>query len=264
MTSSSAADTDRAPSGAHSKTLRRDLKLSTAEGSAFSLMVGTGETYLAAFVLAVGLGQVTSGLIASVPLLAGALLQLVSPLAVRALGSHRRWIVACARTQAFALVLLAIAAGIGSIPAAAAFLIASVYWGAAMAAGSAWNTWITTLVPRGIRANWFARRSRVMQSCTLGGFLAAGAILQFAGDAYKTTAFALLFGLAALFRFASAELLARHSEPEPLPEGQRLVGVSELALRIRHGDDGRLLFYMLCVTLAAQTAAPFFTPFMLA
>jgi hypothetical protein len=53
-------------------------------------MVGFGETYPPAFVLAVGLGEIMAGLIASVPLLAGGLMQLASPAGVRILGSHKR------------------------------------------------------------------------------------------------------------------------------------------------------------------------------
>ncbi|QRK10080.1 MFS transporter [Archangium violaceum] len=55
-------------------------------------MVGLGESYLAAFVLALGLSDVSSGLISSVPPLVGAALQLVAPWGVRKLGSARRWV----------------------------------------------------------------------------------------------------------------------------------------------------------------------------
>src|ERR1700728_585759 len=61
---------------------RRDLQAMLGDGISFSLMVGMGETYLPAFVLALGMGQVASGLIGTIPLLVGAILQLVSPLAV--------------------------------------------------------------------------------------------------------------------------------------------------------------------------------------
>src|ERR1700677_4597952 len=67
-------------------TLRRNLCSSTGDGVTFSLMVGLGETYLPAFVLALGLGDVAAGLITTVPLAAGAVLQLVSPAGVRWFG----------------------------------------------------------------------------------------------------------------------------------------------------------------------------------
>ena len=55
--------------------IRRDLRAILMDGASFSVMVGSGETYLAPFVLAVGLGEVQAGFIASLPPLAGAVLQ---------------------------------------------------------------------------------------------------------------------------------------------------------------------------------------------
>jgi hypothetical protein len=74
----------------------RDLSAITADGVAYSVSVGLGETYIPAFVLAAGLGEVAAGLIATLPPLVGAVFTLVTPVAVRTLHSYRRWVVACA------------------------------------------------------------------------------------------------------------------------------------------------------------------------
>lgn len=81
------------------RSLRRDITCSTSDGTAYYVMLGLGESFLPAFVLALGLGQVFSGLIATLPMLAGALLQLVTPLGVRSMGSYRSWIVLSASIQ---------------------------------------------------------------------------------------------------------------------------------------------------------------------
>src|SRR6202011_3259909 len=54
--------------------IRKDLRASVADGASFSVMVGIGETYLPAFVLAMGMGEIAAGLISSIPLLVGAVL----------------------------------------------------------------------------------------------------------------------------------------------------------------------------------------------
>src|SRR6478609_5003082 len=72
---------------------RSDLAYSTGDAASYSLMVGLGETYFSAFALAIGTGQTFAGLLATLPQMAGALLQLASPWGVKKLGSHRRWIV---------------------------------------------------------------------------------------------------------------------------------------------------------------------------
>jgi len=244
--------------------LRRDLNLGVKEGAGYSLMVGAGETYIPAFVLAIGLDQVVAGLIASVPMLTGAILQLASPAAVRTLGSHRRWVVLCVTAQAMVFVLLVAAALAGHLTAPAAFLIAAIYWGAGMASGSAWNTWIGTLVPPRIRARYFARRSRILQLCTLAGFVAGGFALHWAkGTGVLMQTFAVMFAIAGVSRYFSARLMSKQSEPIPIPANQRLVPFSELLLRFKDSPDGTLLLYLLAVQVSVQVAAPYFTPFML-
>src|SRR5262249_14687177 len=131
--------------------LRSDLRLILGEGAASSMMVGAGESYLAAFALALGLGQVPAGLISTVPLLIGAVVQLISAPAVRYLGSHRRWVVGCATLQAASFVPLCLAALSGSASVTAVFAAAALYWGAGLATNGAWNTWVETLVPTRIR-----------------------------------------------------------------------------------------------------------------
>jgi hypothetical protein len=45
-----------------SPALKRDLRFNVADGASYGVMVGGGETYLQAFVLAIGLGEVFVGL----------------------------------------------------------------------------------------------------------------------------------------------------------------------------------------------------------
>jgi len=232
---------------------------------AFSFMVGAGETYLAAFVLALGMGELVAGLIASVPMLAGALLQLVSPTAVRALGSHKHWVVICAAVQATTFIPLVLAAMVGYLPVVAVFAIASLYWAAGLATGPAWNSWVGTLVPAEIRARYFARRSRAAHLAVLVGLAGAGLTLQFAAQANRTLqAFAAIFLVAGAARFLSAWLLSRHSEPIKPGEDQRVVPMRELLSRARHSHDGKLLVFMLAMQMAVQISGPYFTPYMLA
>ncbi len=127
--------------------LRQDLRAILGDGASFSVMVGVGETYLPAFILAIGLGEVASGLVTTLPLLAGAMLQLVSPAAVRMLGSHRRWVVTCAVSQSLSFVPLIVASLLGHIHLLVAFAAAAVYWGAGLGTSPAWNTWVSTIIP---------------------------------------------------------------------------------------------------------------------
>jgi MFS family permease len=240
------------------------LCASTGDGVTFSLMVGLGETYLPAFVLALGLGDVAAGLITTVPLAAGAVLQLVSPAGVRWFGSHQRWVVFCAALQAICFLPLSLGAALGHMSVLPVFLAATIYWGAGLGTGAAWNTWIETIVPSRVRAHYFSRRTRLSQIALLVGFVAGGAVLHgAAARGLVLPAFAVLFFLASMWRVASALFLARLTEPVPLAQDHRHVTVREWLRRARHGVDGRLLTYLFAVQTVAQFAGPYFTPYML-
>jgi MFS family permease len=243
---------------------RADLHKIMGEGASHAIMVGVGESYLPAFVLAMGMGQVAAGLITTIPLLAGAVLQLISPAAIRYLGSHRRWVVMCATAQASSFVPMAIAAWYGHLAVEIMFLLAAVYWGAGLGTATGWSTWVEKLVPTRLRTNYFSRRTRFNQIATLVGFLIGGFSLQWgAAHGVVLTVFAVLFLLAAASRMSSTLFLASQSEPEPIPMGHRRVSMREFFGRFRNSGDGRLLVYLLSVQAAAQIAGPYFTPFML-
>ncbi len=252
----------RAPLGSQAAVLRRDLAFVHADAIASSVMVGLGETYIAAFALALGLGDIVAGYVASGPLLAGAVLQLISPWGVRRFGSHRRWVVTCALLQAVSFVPLVVAALVGSLSTASLLAITTVYWGTGMMTGPAWSTWVGTLIPRSLRSRFFARRSRAAQIAMLLALLAGGALLHF-GESHEghLFAFAALFAVAGLARGWSAWLLSRQSEPDPLVEAAlpTLPGVRPE----RVPGNRRLIGYLILLQVCVQISAPYFTPYML-
>src|SRR5262245_19494775 len=95
---------------------RRDLQSILGDGLTYNVMVGIGETYLPAFALALGLGEVVAGLMATLPMLAGAAMQLATPWAIRRVGSHRIWVVGCACAQAVSFLPLMAIALAGHVP----------------------------------------------------------------------------------------------------------------------------------------------------
>jgi MFS family permease len=227
-------------------------------------MVGMGEAYLPAFALAAGLGDIRSGMVATIPMLFGAIMQLAAPRLVARCGSHRRWVVGCAICQAVSLLLLPLA--LYGKPAAlwVIYGAATMYWAASLATGPAWNTWIETIVPRRLRARYFGRRSRLAHACVLGGFLAGGFALQGTkGTERALPMFAVLFCVAAGFRFASARFLAQQREPRAGRLIDRRLSWREVASRLRGAQSGRLLAYLLATQVAVQMAGPYFVPYML-
>ncbi len=244
--------------------VHRDLRAITGDGVFYSVMVGLGETYVPAFVLALGHGAQASALITTLPMSIGALAQLGAPRGAQRGGSYRRWVVGCARLQAACfLPLIAIALG-APIGLAALFAVMSAYWGFSLSTGPAWNAWVETLVPLERRARYFATRSRLANVALLGSLLAASlALFGAQGTPRALPLFAGLFLCAALARFASASFLARQSERPGLASEHEALSPAASWRRLRGTPEARLLLAMLGLTFGTYIAAPFFVPYML-
>jgi MFS family permease len=244
--------------------LESDLRAMTADGVAFSAMVGLGEAYVPAFALAAGLGEVVSGLVATVPMLAGACLQMVTPAAVRHLGSYRRWVVICARLQALSFVPLILGAAAGKVGLPWVGLATVAYWGFGMSTSPAWNAWVTSLVPLEIRAGFFARRARAAQAALLGGLVIGGLALQHGrSKGVELPVFAILFGAAMVSRLVSSGCLAAQSEARGLVASHRSFGSTAPWRRLRTAGSARVLAYLLGMQATTNIAAPYFTAYML-
>jgi len=260
------------------KTLRRNLRAMNADGFSFSVMVGIAETYLPAFVLARGLGELPAAMIATVPVLLGSLLQLFAPFVLQRLQSYRRFVVTTATLQACSMLMLMGMVFVQHLPAWAVFVPATLYWAAGLATGPAWNTWAEQLVPQRIRSGFFAGRSRMCHIGVLLGLISGGLLLRWSvAHDMTVTVFAILFGVGAIGRFVSAGMLARQTEilPTGFPSGSRpeiirnrresaREKLAAVLQTIRHpGAAGRLVLYLMAVQTAVHVSGPYFNPFML-
>jgi MFS family permease len=250
--------------------LRRDLWVSTADAVAFSVMVGCGETYIPAFALALGLGPIAAGMMASVPVLAGALFQLVTPYAVGRLGTNRGWCVACTTVQALSFLPFVCWAFVGHAELWQLLAAASVYWAAGMAGGPAWNSWMGTLIPERMRTTYFAQRNRLGQFGVFVGFVAGGFMLQ-VGESRGLTlaAFAALFATAGICRLISTALLASCREIKSPSASPEATATPPATSRLRSlpasiaSPSGALVAFTCMFAFGCQFAGPYFTPYML-
>jgi MFS family permease len=226
--------------------LRSDLRACTGDGMTYSFMVGTGETYFAVFAIALGSSDRVGGLIASVPPLVGATLQLFAPVLAARVKSPSRWIQTCALLQVASFIPMIVGAIVGALPMWVLFLVAGVYWTAALGAGGVWNTWIGLCFPAAIRPRYFGIRSRLCQATLLAALVIAGVILQSThGTPWALAGFAGLFILAAGARAASIPYLRRQRDPAEWPEHR-----------------GVPLWHLVAMQVAVQMGQPFLNPYL--
>lgn len=253
------------PGGAPS--VEKSLQLSLADAFLYSLMVGIGETYLPAFALSVGLGEVFAGILASLPLVSGALLQLFTPKYLRSRNTHKSWVVLSVAMQALAFLPL-IYYSFGETPHFwTLFLILTLYWGAGFSATPAWNYWMGQLVPDSISQKYFAKRARLSQVGILIGLVIGGIALHNKITIFSfTSVFGGLFFLAFLCRLGSSFLLSRKRFLiEWEPPRDRLLGVRD-SWAVFWKDPLKRKFFLLLFPYMASVyiSAPFVTPYFLA
>ncbi|MFN9124898.1 MAG: hypothetical protein ACK5WD_03615 [bacterium] len=243
--------------------LRSDLHACTGDGMTYSFMVGTGETYFAAFAIALGSSDRVGGLIASVPPLVGATLQLFAPILAARVKSPSRWIQTCAILQVASFIPMIVGAIFGVLPMWVLFIVAGIYWTAALGAGGVWNTWVGLCFPSSIRPRYFGIRSRLCQATLLAALIIAGVILQSTdGTRWELAGFAALFVLAAGARAASIPYLKQQRDPPEWPE-HRGVPLWHFVTAFWRRADARLLALLITMQIAVQMGQPFLNPFLL-
>jgi hypothetical protein len=182
---------------------------------------------------------------------------------VRHLHSYRRWVVLCAALQATALAPLAIGGWRGHIELVWVALATAAYWSFGMATGPAWSAWVTTLVSPDIRKRFFARRARLCHAALFVGMLVGGLALQWGKQrGHELALYAVLFMGALIARLVSASFLARQSETSGLVGEHRALAARGIREAIRSAGSGRVLAYLLSMSLTVNVAAPYFTPYM--
>lgn len=222
-------------------------------------MLGASESYLGALAVELGHRDVAISLLATLPLLAGALAQLAGPRLARALGGEKRLVVLGASLQALSHVGFAALALFGSRSLLLFLAIKVCYWVSFMVHAPAWSAWMSRLVPRQLRARYFARRMGAHQAALLVAFLGSGFLLEAFRDQHDALrGFALLHSVALAARLGGSFALSRQARAEPtaLPTRPTIRTV------LRAGR-WRVALFAAVMMCGAQIAVPFFTPYML-
>lgn len=230
-------------------------------------MVGMGETYIAAFVLALGYGHISAGLVSVLPVAIGSFFQFLIMFFPPILKSYKAWVVVCGTTQALTLFVLSALSLLEIHSMTLIILITSIYWAAGLSAGPAWNAWMGTFIPQKLRISYFSTRARLSQAFIFIGILIAGFSLYY-GEIYLgqnklTIIFGLLFLASGLFRSLSTHHIKQQEESR---KGLAESAIkTELSFLLKLFDKNLLpiMVYIFIIQAAIQISAPYFNPYML-
>lgn len=240
--------------------VRRDLRLSLGDAAGYGAMAGIAEAYLPAFGLALGMSAVTAGLLASLPLLAGGVLQLVAPRAVARVRSLPGWVAWCMAVQALSFIPLIIVALTRSTSTPLVFGAVSLYWAAGNCAAAGWMPWMARVVPARIRGRFFGRRQGLVQATMFAGLIGSGLALH--SSSRVLDVYAAMFGVAMIARLFSAVMLAKQGRGiDKAP--RRRARLRSLPPKLKGTPRGKLLAYLIAMGGAAAISAPFIMPYLL-
>lgn len=244
----------------------KTLRLSMIDAFLYYLMVGIGETYLPAYVLSIGMNEVFAGILASLPLVSGAFLQLFTPKGLQKIGSHKSWVVGTAAVQALTFLPLIYfsthhAPGFWTL-----FVILTFYWGANFAAGPAWNYWMGHLVPEKVASSYFSKRARISQVGLLIGVVTGGLFLHGKVELGPfSSVFGALFFVSFACRITSSCLLSAHHFKKEWATQHKLLGMRDsVKVFLNTGVKRKFFLYLLPLQIAVYISSPFVTPYLLA
>lgn len=231
-------------------------------------MMGWGEVYLPAFSYSQGLSEIQMGLLVTLPLIAGACLQLITPRMTHEKFTHKEWVVGVGVMHALLFFTLGVGALFFQFGFLTLFITSSLYWAGTQAHQSAWNFWMGHMIPEDEGPGFFSKRLRFMQVGILLGLVTGGLTLEWARQVeHVNYAFAFLFIMAGGSRLVSVLLLSKQPF---LPDWLRFRAEPRFRLRdtfmmmARDANIKKFFIFLFLFNSAVYISAPFVTPFFLA
>lgn len=243
----------------------KSLRLSLIEAFLCSLMIGAGETYLPAYSLSIGMGEIFAGILASLPIVSGAFLQLITPRGLQRVQSHKHWVVASSLLQALAFIPLIYYSATRAPDFWTLFLILTLYWGSGFSSGLGWNYWMGRLVHVEEGHRFFSKRARISQIGILIGLIGGGVALHNKVEIGPfSSVFTMLFVFAGSSRLISSFILSSQYFDPQWKQDPRLGFRNSWKVFWTNTSKRRFFFFLAPFQASVFISSPFVTPYMLA
>ena len=244
--------------------LKKDMRFSTLDGFFFALMAGAGEGYFVAFALELGLDPVSAGLLGTLPLFIGGILQLFVQPFLRRSGKYHRFVFIASILQACSFIPLVYCAWFKLASFPLFLMINSAYWILAFAIGPAWSVLMSGIIPMEVRVKFFSKRSVYTYSGMFLGVFASGIMLEIARRHNHTIDFfALVFLFCFVVRLISSSFLKKHSTVPPEKKPKTRWTITQM---MNLGSDktiAKIILFIVVFKIGVFVSAPFFVPYML-
>ena len=218
---------------------KNSLKVSTIEGSWWSIMFGAGESYLGAYFEFLKFTSFQISIISTLPALAGSIIQSLTGILFHILKSRKRLLILLKIIQGLMWLCF-----IGSIFYTKNFIIlliiGCIYYIAALSQMAPWNSWMGYLVPSKIRGRYFGNRSQIVRIFMLLSSILAGLILHYFSSDNTSIGFFLIFSIAFLANIGSIYYLTKKYEPP-----YELINEDKNKINLEDGNNRRIRSFIL-------------------
>jgi len=241
----------------------RSLRHSIRDGVAFSVQVGSGETYFSAFALFLRATAPQVALLSTLPPLLGSLAQIFSAWLGRFAGRRRLVLTGATLQAALWLPILLVPVLFEGQPITALLVLLVLYHSANNLSAPQWTSIMRDLVSERRRGRYFGYRTRLTTITTFAALVGGGLILHLLDTSGRTYAgFVVVFLVALIARAVSVYHLRYLHEPvseTPPPD----LHVSHWWRSLVETGAVRFSTYFALMNAAVGISAPFFAVYML-
>jgi MFS family permease len=240
----------------------RSKHLSILEGSLYSVTSGLTGNFISAFAIALSSSNFIIAMLASLPTLIGAVIQL-GVQQVRSLFKTRKsYIVFFSTLQAMMWLPLLFAPALHTPgPWLLLFVTLNTVFGFLI--GPVWNSFISDIVDEDERGRFFGTRNMFTGLTAFIATIAAGYILTIMKPVHPFVGFGILFSVACAFRLMSAYFISKMDDP---PEAGISTDAPNIGDFLKNADKtplGKFTIFLMLFNFSVYIAAPFFAVYQL-
>lgn len=244
--------------------IRKSLRYSLNDGICASVMNGFSETFMTPYAIAMKASSSLIGILASMPNLVGALLQVKSAELTERLGSRKALINSSVLIHALLWIPII------SVPYIfkenqPVFLI--IFYTLFISIGAIslppWSSLMADHVPETERGKIFGRRNRIFGIINVSSMFLAGSMLYLFAKNFRFLGFTIIFLVAFVARLLSWNFLRKMYEPDLVIKDEHRFTILNFLKRMRRSNFGRFVLFVSTMNFSVNIAAPFFAVYML-
>jgi MFS family permease len=252
------------PSHLTEEQVKKSLRKSILDGSAYSVMLGLTQNYITPYALTMKATTQQIGLLTSVPNFTMAAAQFAAPALSERIGSRKGFMLPLVLTHALMwlpVLLIPYLFQTHQVWWLIAFMTLSTAFDSAV--NPAWGSMMADLVPTQMRGRYFGLRNRITAFVSMAFSYAAGGILQLL-TGNTNLAFTIIFVGAMASRLVSFYFLSKMYEPlSPATERRGHDSMQKIGRGLFSTNIGMFIIFCALMNFTTTIAGPFFAPYML-